>query len=146
VSLAKFRETLALNITVMSSIYTVLAGIIAFGVVYNVARISLSERARELASLRVLGFTQGEVFHILLSELITLTVLAQAPGWALGYAIAWIMRKNIEGELMRIPLVIERPTYALASLVVIVAASLSALVLRRRIHRLDLVVVLKTRD
>lgn len=146
VSLAKFRETLALNVTVMASIYTVLAGIIAFGVVYNVARISLSERARELASLRVLGFTRGEVFRILLSELVLLTILAQAPGWALGYSIAWIMRKNMEGELMRIPLVIERPTYALASLIVIVAASLSSILLYRRIRQLDLVAVLKTRD
>ena len=77
VSLANFRKTVALLITTMASIYTGLAAVIAFGVVYNNARISLSERARELASLRVLGFTRGEVLRILLLELAILTLVAQ---------------------------------------------------------------------
>lgn len=146
VSLANFRETLALIVTSMASIYTGLAATIAFGVVYNSARISLSERARELASLRVIGFTRGEVMRILLLELALLTLLAQPPGWVMGYGLAWIMRNNLAGELMRVPLTIENLTYALASMIVITAALLSALVVRRRINRLDLVAVLKTRD
>ena len=84
VSLANFRESVALLITTMASIYTGLAAVIAFGVVYNSARISLSERARELASLRVLGFTRGEVLRILLLELALLTLIAQPPGWVDG--------------------------------------------------------------
>ena len=79
-SLTNFRETVALLITTMGGIYTVLAAIIAFGVVYSGARISLSERSRELASLRVLGFTRGEVFRILLFELGFLVVIAQPLG------------------------------------------------------------------
>jgi len=146
VSLANFRQTLALIVTSMASIYTGLAATIAFGVVYNSARISLSERARELASLRVIGFTRGEVMRILLLELALLTLLAQPPGWVMGYGLAWIMRNNLAGELMRVPLTIENLTYALASTIVITAALLSALVVRRRINRLDLVAVLKTRD
>jgi putative ABC transport system permease protein len=146
VSLANFREAIALLITTMAGIYTGLAAVIAFGVVYNSARISLSERARELASLRVLGFTQGEVLRILLLELALLTLLAQPPGWVMGYGLAWIMQSNLAGELMRVRLVVEQPTYVFASAIVIAAAVLSALVLRRRINKLDLVTVLKTRD
>jgi putative ABC transport system permease protein len=145
-SLMNFRQTVALLVTTMGSIYTGLAAIIAFGVVYNSARISLSERARELASLRVLGFTRGEVLRILLLELALLVLIAQPPGWAIGYGLAWIMKTNLAGELMRVRLVVEHSTYVLASTVVIAAAVLSALIVRQRVNRLDLVSVLKTRD
>ncbi|MDH4985097.1 FtsX-like permease family protein [Aminobacter anthyllidis] len=146
VSLANFREAIALLITTMAGIYTGLAAVIAFGVVYNSARISLSERARELASLRVLGFTRGEVLRILLLELALLTLLAQPPGWVMGYGLAWIMQTSLAGELMRVRLIVEQPTYVFASAIMIAAAVLSAFVVRRRINKLDLVTVLKTRD
>jgi putative ABC transport system permease protein len=145
-SLASFRDVVALLVTTMSSIYTGLAAVIAFGVVYNNARISLSERARELASLRVLGFTDGEVLRILLLELALLTLIAQPPGWAIGYGLAWIMKTNLAGELMRVRLVVDPATYVFASAIVIAAAVLSALIVRRRVNQLDLVAVLKTRD
>ncbi len=145
-SLANFRTSLALLVNTMASIYTALAAIIAFGVVYNSARISLSERARELASLRVLGFTQGEVLRILLLELAVLTLIAQPPGWVIGYGLAWIMKTNLAGELMRVRLVVEHGTYVLASGIVIAAALASAYVVRERVNQLDLVSVLKTRD
>ena len=145
-SLMNFRQSVALLVNTMASIYTALAAIIAFGIVYNSARISLSERARELAGLRVLGFTQGEVLRILLLELALLAVIAQPPGWAIGYGLAWIMKTNLAGELMRVRLVVEHSTYVLASAVVIAAAVTSAFVVRQRVNRLDLVSVLKTRD
>jgi putative ABC transport system permease protein len=146
VSLANFRKTVALLITTMASIYTGLAAVIAFGVVYNNARISLSERARELASLRVLGFTRGEVLQILLLELAILTLIAQPPGWLTGYGLAWIMKTNLAGELMRVRLVVEHSTYVTATAVVVLAAVASAAVIRGRIDKMDLVAVLKTRD
>jgi putative ABC transport system permease protein len=145
-SLVNFRTAVAVFVTTISSIYTGLAAIIAFGVVYNGARISLSESARELASLRVLGFSRGEVFRILLLELAVLAILAQPPGWAMGYGLAWILRTQLAGELMRVRLIVDNSTYVLASAIVIGAAVLSALVVRRRVNRLDLVTVLKTRD
>lgn len=146
VSLANFREAMAIVVTTMANIYTGLAAIIAFGVVYNSARISLSERARELASLRVLGFTRGEVMRILLLELAILTIIAQPPGWAIGYGLAWLLQQAMEADVMRAPLVVDRSTYAIATGIVLIAAIFSALVVRRRINRLDLVAVLKTRD
>ena len=146
VSLVNFRKTVALLVTTMASIYTGLAAVIAFGVVYNNARISLSERARELASLRVLGFTRGEVLRILLLELAILTLIAQPPGWLIGYGLAWVMKTNLAGELMRIRLVVEHFTYVIATSVVVLAAIASAAIIRRRIDKLDLVAVLKTRD
>jgi putative ABC transport system permease protein len=146
VSLANFREAVALLVTTMASIYAGLAAIIAFGVVYNNARISLSESARDLASMRVLGFTRQEVLRMLLLELAILIVLAQPIGWAIGYGLAWIMQTRLAGELMRVRLVVEPFTYALASVTVIAAALFSALVVRGRVYALDLVSVLKTRD
>ncbi len=146
VSLANFRKSVALLITTMASIYTGLATVIAFGVVYNSARISLSERARELASLRVLGFRHGEVLRILLLELAILTAIAQPPGWAIGYGLGWIMKTNLAGEIMRVRGVIEHSTYVVASAIVVLAAVASAAVIRNRINELDLVAVLKTRD
>jgi putative ABC transport system permease protein len=145
-SLANFREAIALLVTTMASIYTGLAAVIAFGVVYNSARISLSERARELASLRVLGFTRAEVLRILLLELELLTFIAQPPGWVIGYGLAWLMKTQLAGELMRVRLVVENSTYLVASVIVIVAALVSAIVVRQRVGQLDLVSVLKTRD
>ena len=145
-SLMNFRRLLAPLETRMGFIYAGFAAVIAVGVVYSSARIALSERARELASLRVLGFTRGEVLRMLLGELSALTILAQPLGWAAGYALSWTMRIELSGELMRGRLVVERSSYALASGIVLAAALLSALIVRKRINELDLVPVLKTRD
>jgi putative ABC transport system permease protein len=146
VSLQKFRDTIRENITTMTTLYVVLAVIITFGVIYNSARIQLSERARELASLRVFGFTRGEVSSVLLTELAIVTLLAQPLGWLLGYLFAWMVVKGFESDIYRIPFVVNSDTFASASLVVIVAAIVSALIVRRRIDRFDLVRVLKTRE
>jgi putative ABC transport system permease protein len=146
VSLQKFRETLAQNLLFMITVYVALGMIIAFGVVYNFARISLSEQGRELASLRVLGFHKGEVSAILLLELGVLTLLAQPVGWLLGYGFAYFIAVGFESELYRVPLVVERSVYGWATLVVLGSALVSALIVRRRIDRLDLIEVLKTRE
>jgi len=145
-ALQKFRETLAQNLTVMISVYAVLAGIIAFGVVYNFARISLSEQGREMASLRVLGFTKGEVSALLLGELAVVVILAQPLGWLIGYGFALTMSEGFRTELYRVPLVVNREVFAWASIVVFAAAAISGLLVRRRIDRLDMIAVLKTRE
>lgn len=146
VSLVNFRQSLAIIVTTMAGIYTGLSVVIAFGVVYNSARISLSEHARELATLRVLGFSQGETMRILLLELAVIVAFAQPPGWAIGYGLSWVMNKQLGGELMRVPLVVENFTYVLATAIIFVAALVSALVVGRRVYELDLVSVLKTRE
>jgi len=145
-ALVKFRETIAQNINIMTTVYVVLSVIIAFGVVYNSARIQLSERARSFASLRVLGFTRAEVSHVLLTELAILILLAIPISWVIGYAFAWATIQGFESDLYRIPFIIETSTYAFSSLVVLGAAAVSALIVRRRIDRLDLISVLKTRE
>ncbi|MBE9556900.1 MAG: FtsX-like permease family protein [Proteobacteria bacterium] len=141
-----FRDTLAESMLLMTTFNILFAGMIAFGVVYNSARISLSERGRELASLRVLGFTRAEVSWILLGEFALLTVAALIPGFVIGHGLSWAMAEGFETELFRIPLVIERGTYGFSALVVLSAALLTGLVVRRRIDHLDLVAVLKTRE
>jgi putative ABC transport system permease protein len=130
----------------MTFTYVALAVIVTFGVVYNSARIQLSERGRELASLRILGFTRGEASWILLGEIAILVVLAIPLGWALGYGLAALVAHNLDTELYRVPFIIERATYAKAAAAVIAAAAVSALLVRRRIDNLDLIAVLKTRE
>lgn len=145
-SLQIFRDTLARNMNIMTIVYVALSGIIAFGVVYNSARIQLSERGRELASLRVLGFTRGEVSMILLGEIAILVMVAIPLGWAMGYALAALVVTGLDTELFRVPLIVSRATYTKAALVVMVAAAISAFVVRHRIDHLDLIAVLKTRE
>lgn len=142
----RFRETIAENITVMITVYVSLASIIAIGVIYNFARIALSEQGRELASLRVLGFTRGEVSGILFGELAVIVLLAQPLGWAIGYLIGLAMVAAFSSDLYRVPFVIGREVFGTASLVVCAAAVVSALAVRGRINNLDMIEVLKTRE
>ncbi len=141
-----FMDTVAENILRMRLINVIFAVIIAFGVVYNSARIALAERSRELASLRVLGFTRGEISTILLGELAVLTLAALPLGLLLGYSAAAMLINSIDTDLFSIPLVINPSTYGFAVVVVLVAATLSALVVRRKLDHLDLVAVLKTKE
>lgn len=145
-SLEALRETIGENIGLSRAIYVGLAVIIVFGIVYNSMRIQLSERARELASLRVLGFTRTEVSEIFLSELALLTLIAIPLGWVFGYGMAVSIMQASESELFRFPLLIARATYANASVVVLAATAISAYVVQRRVAQLDLVAVLKTRE
>lgn len=146
VSQEKFRETIEQNITIMTSVYLVLAVIIAFGVVYNSARIQLSERGRELASLRVFGFTRNEVARVLILEMSVITLAAQPLGWLLGYGFTFAVVKGFDSDLFRIPHVTEPAAFAKASLIVLAAAAVSAFIVHRRVNRLDLIRVLKTRE
>jgi putative ABC transport system permease protein len=141
-----FEDTIQQNIAIMTTIYLVIAVLITFGVAYNGARIQLSERARELASLRILGFSKGEVSFILIGETMLLAILAQPLGWLLGAGIAVALAEGATSDLYAIPLVLEPEAFAQASLVVLGAALVSSLIVRRRLDRLDLIQVLKTRE
>lgn len=142
-----FRATSARNIIFFTTILTVFAATIAVGVVYNNARIQLAERAWELASLRVLGFTRGEVSVLLLGELALEIALAIPLGFLAGYALcALLIALMIHEEVIEFPLIIFPPTYLYAAAVVVAAGVASALIVRNRIDNLDLVAVLKTRE
>lgn len=141
-----FRDTMSENLLVMTTFNVLFAVVIAVGVVYNAARISLSERERELASLRVLGFTLGEVSYILLGELALLTVFALPLGCGLGYGLAWTWALSLDTDLYRIPLEVTHDTYGFAILVVLAAALVSGLLTFRRLGQLDMVMALKTRE
>jgi putative ABC transport system permease protein len=145
-TLKNFYEIMGRQTLIFAFINTLLAATIAVGVVYNTARIALSERSRELASLRVLGFTRGEISYILLGELAVLTLLAIPLGFVLGRALCAIMVAGLRNELFRVPLVFYPDTYAFAATVVLVAGLASALLVRRKLDHLDLVAVLKARE
>lgn len=144
--LRKFRETIAATMDVTIFINVLFAAIIAMGVVYNAARVALSERSHELASLRVLGYTRAEISLILLSELAVLTLAALPLGWLLGYALATAVFRTVQSEVYRFPLYVSAAVTAWASLGIIAASLLAGMVVRRRLDRLDLIAVLKVRE
>ncbi|MCP1375733.1 ABC transporter permease [Dyella lutea] len=141
-----FYATMGESMLVFAWVAALLGGVINFGLVYNAARISLSERGRELASLRVLGMTEGEVSMLLLGQLGVLVLVSVPLGFVAGYALCWLMTQGFQSELFRVPVRLTTATYAFAAATVCVASLLSALLVRRRIHRLDLIGVLKTRE
>ena len=144
--LRNMEEISARNVRIMATIMTAFATVIAVGVVYNNARIALAERAWELASLRVLGFTRGEVSTLLLGELAISIALALPLGMVLGFALTHGVVELLRSDQFNFPVVVRASTYAWAALCVVAAGVASALVVRRRIDRLDLVSALKARD
>jgi len=144
--LRNMREVTARNILIMSTVLTLFAVVIAVGVVYNNVRIALAERAWELASLRVLGFTRAEVSGLLLGELAIGIAVALPLGMLAGYGLVHFITRMLKSDQFFFPVVILPRTYALAALAVLAAAVASALVVRRRIDRLDMVSALKTRE
>jgi putative ABC transport system permease protein len=145
-ALQSFDENVAGSMKVMNTIVAGFACVIAFAVIYNAARIALSERGRELASLRVLGFTRREIAWMLLGEQALLLVFAIPVGFAIGYRTCAALVGAYQTELFRLPLALSPRSFAFALLVVGAAALVSGAVVRRRLDRLDLVAVLKTRE
>ena len=145
-AIENFYETMAKSMLIFTLINTILAASIACGVVYNSARIALSERSRELASLRVLGFTRAEISYILLGELAVLTLLAIPFGFFIGRGLCQVIAAGLQSDLYRLPLILEPRAYAFAAAVVLVASMLSGLFVRRKLDRLDLIAVLKTKE
>jgi putative ABC transport system permease protein len=145
-SIQAFYDTVAQSILFFAFISTLLGATISFGVVYNSMRIALSERSRELASLRVLGFERGEVAYILLGELALLTLVAIPIGLLVGYGLCAYLAFQFDSDLYRVPLVLGIRVYALAALVIVVSSIVSAIMIWRNLAHLDMVAVLKTKE
>jgi putative ABC transport system permease protein len=145
-ALRSFEDTIAQSFSIFTTVLVSFACAIAAAMVYNAARIALSERSRELASLRVLGFTKREIAVLLLGEQALLTFLALPVGFAIGYAMCQMIGRAYQRELFAIPLVVEGRSYLFALAIVLVSALASGWLVRRRLDRLDLVAVLKTRE
>ena len=142
-----YQKTIGENVLRMRLFNVFFAAVIAFGVVYNSGRIALAERGRELATLRVLGFTRGEVARILLGELAVLTLAAVPVGLVLGYGLAYLLIKlAFDTELFRLPLVLSNATYGFAAAVTLASALVTGWVVARRLSELDMVAVLKSRE
>jgi len=144
--LRNMQELSARNIRIMSTVLTLFAVVIAIGVVYNNARIALAERGWELASLRVLGFTRAEVSALLLGELALVIAVALPLGMLAGWGLVHALTGALKSDQFFFPVVILPRTYAWAAVAVLGAGIASALVVRRRVDRLDMVAALKTRE
>ena len=142
----QFEDTLDESLVTMTAIFASLGMLITIGVVYNAARIQLTERAHELASLRVLGFRRGEVAYVLVAEQMLLTLAAVPVGWLAGHGFCTLMADGFSTEIVTIPVVVTRRTYAVAALIVILTALVSVLVVRRRLDKIDIVRALKQKE
>jgi putative ABC transport system permease protein len=145
-AIASMLETMGETILIFISFFIGFAGALAYGVIYNAVRIALSERGRELATLRVLGFTRWEISYILIGEAALLVLVALPIGCLVGYALAAVIAESMATELFRVPMVVTPAAFGKAALVILAASLLSAAIVRRRLDRLDLVAVLKTRE
>lgn len=141
-----FYDTMGQTLLIFVSFFAGFAATLAVGTTYNSARIALSERGRDLATLRVLGFSRGEVSYILLGEVAILTLVAMPLGCLFGFGLAWVITSAFDTELFRIPLVIEASTYGYAMVLGLTSAAVTAALVRMRVDRLDLIAVLKTRE
>jgi putative ABC transport system permease protein len=145
-ALDSFNKQIIEHLMVFITMFTGLAIVLVFGVTYNSTRIALSERGRELATLRVLGFSRSEISYVLLGEVCFLILFGLPLGCVFGYLLVWSMAQSFDTEMFRIPLVINASTYGYAISWVLFAAVLSAALVRRRVDKLDLIRVLKTRE
>ena len=144
--LQSFRDTMASTMNTTILINLIFAATIAIGVVYNAARVTLSERSHELASLRVLGYTRAEISMILLSELAVLTLVALPVGWLFGYVLSMLIFSLVQSEVYRFPMYVSTASVAWTALAIIGATLISGMAVRRRLDRLDLIAVLKVRE
>jgi putative ABC transport system permease protein len=140
------RDTVAEQMGIVTLFNTLFAALIVLGVVYNSARISLSERARDLASMRVLGFRRSEVSYVLLGELALLVLVSIPIGIGLGIALSRYVTEQFSADLYSIPMGFNPQTPAEGALAVLVASAATALLIRSKVDRLDLVRALKTRE
>jgi putative ABC transport system permease protein len=144
--LESFEKQMAESLYVGIGFLLGFASVIAIGIIYNGARISLSERGRELASLRVMGFRRSEVSMLLLGEQAAVTLLAIPLGWAIAYVLSFLVVGAMETETYRIPFITNPQTYLTAAVITAAVAAGSGLIVRRRVNRLNLIEVLKTRE
>lgn len=144
--ITEFQKTIGGSFAIFTTVLVIFASVIAFGVVYNVARIALTERSRELATLRIIGFTQDEIAVILLGEQAIVTIVAIPCGFALGFGLAALITRAYDWELFRFPLIVTPASYAFAFIVITLAALGSGWLIRRQLNHLDLIAVLKTRE
>jgi putative ABC transport system permease protein len=145
-AIQSFKDTINRSMTLSIGTLVIFASVIAMGMIYNGARIALSERANELATLRILGFTREEITFILLGEQAMLTALAIPFGFAAGYGLCAWLSLRLQTELYRMPLIITSSSYAWAFVIVLISALISGLLVRKRLAKLDIVAVLKSRE
>jgi putative ABC transport system permease protein len=140
-----FKNLIQANTRIMRIVNSIFGVVIAIGVIYNAALIALAESSRDLATLRVMGFSRQEVATVLVGEVAIITLLAIPIGLPVGYGFCYIATLAIDTETHRFPLVVSRHTFAYATLVILMAALASTLIVRRMLNQLDLVSVLKVK-
>jgi putative ABC transport system permease protein len=145
-AVTQIRETIAKSLNIAGTAIVAIATLIAFAVLYNAARMALSERARELSTLRIVGLTRAEIAMLLLGEYVFLTVLAMPLGAAAGYGLSVLLAASFDTELYRLPVTVSPFTYGFATLVILGSVAATAAIVVREVARLDLVAVLKARE
>jgi putative ABC transport system permease protein len=147
-ALSNFEATIAQMLLIFVGFFVAFSFALGFGVTYNSQRIALSERGRELATLRVLGFSRRETLYILIGETMLLVVLSLPVGCLMGFCLTalFVNAPGFNTELMRVPLAIDPSTYGTAISVLLCSGIVAGAAMKRRAERLDLIAALKTRE
>jgi putative ABC transport system permease protein len=120
--------------------------IMGFAIIFNTTIINIMERRRELASLKVLGYTHREIENTILRENMLLGFIALVPGVMLGRWMSELFVRQFSNELFALEVVIYPRTYIITFLSVFVFIILAQLANKKNISGLDMVEVLKNRE
>lgn len=141
-----FNETFGRSLLIVAAVFLAVAGTLAFAMIFNAARTLFDERRRELATLRVIGLTRGETGYLLAAELLLLALLALPIGLLLGYLLADLLATAMRSELFRLPVILERESYARGAILLLAATAVSVGWSLRDLWKLDVKEALSARD
>ena len=132
------------NLNVIIAVMILAAGLLAFIVLYNLNNINITERRRELATLKVLGFYPGELAAYVYRENVILTLFGTVLGMGLGFVLHWFVMQTVETETVMFGAEMRFTSYLFAILLTIVFAVLVNALMYFRMKKIDMIESLKS--
>ena len=136
-------ETLS-SMNLVMYVLIISAGLLAFIVLYNLANINISERIRELATIKVLGFYDKEVYDYVTREIVLLTVIGILIGLVFGNLLNLFILGTCEIDILRFRRIITIPSYIYASLITIVFTFIVNLITYFSLKKINMIEALKS--
>lgn len=133
-------------IDVVVYVVTVMAAALAFAVVFTLSNTNISERERELATIKVLGFRRREVYRYINKETIVLTLIGIVAGWPLGYLITRFLTYVLRMPSLFFDTIVEPQTYVFASIMALVFTLIINQMTNRSLDKIDMVGALKSAE
>ncbi len=134
------------NLSYVVAVLIVSAGLLAFVVLYNLSNVNITERTREIATLKVLGFYDGEVSAYIYRESVILTLLGTAAGLCLGAIFLRVVVTTAEADTMMFARHIELTSFLFSALLTFLFSFLVNFVMHFRLKRINMVESMKSVD